>query len=219
MLDDKGVHIPGTLPENAPPPASNPTWPTSRSAAEVGSPEFAEDRTQINSLNNKLIFRDEMGERNANEGIRSQLASRMIQSLDQVLNVAQKLDAQFLQGLTDRARFVEGWEYNRAYDLANPVAVATGSNITAGGVPANRITDTSGAIAGAGVNASVATSALNNATIQLATLTTMVDELAQSQNTANTTIAGLFANVLSVLGKIQQAMTPANPTAPTAGAA
>ena len=220
MLDKDGNHIPGMPPEGS--QNTQPAPAACRTTAEIGSPEFAEALTQVNGLNGKLIFRDEMGERANNEGIRSQLATRMVRSFDDVLNTGQKLDALFLQGMTDRARFVEGWEYNRAYDLANPVAVATGNNLTAGAAPANRITDTTGAVAGGAVNAAVGISALNNVTAQVGILQTMVSELAQSQNTTNLQIAAAFDQVLSILGKVQATVapvaTPAPAVTPTAGA-
>ena len=194
MLDQQGNHIAGTPPEGV-----QTTGGTSRSAAEVGSPEFAEDRTQVNSLNNKHIFE---AAHTFLTSERAQISGRLIQSFDQVLGLAAKLDAQFLQGLTDRAVYGQGWEYNRQYDVANPVAIGTGANITAGGVPANRITDTTGAVAGGAVSAGIAMSTLNNVTAQVGILQTMVSELAQSQNTANQNIAASFNAMLGVLGKL-----------------
>ena len=123
---------------------------------------------------------------------------------DELLNTQQKLNHTFLQGLTDKARFVEGWEYNRMYDVANPVAVSTGNNITAGGVPSNRVTDSTGAVAGGAINSATAQSTLNNVTAQLGELSTMVDGLAQATYTANTAIAETQGTILEQLGQLIQ---------------
>ena len=183
MLDKDGNHIPGTLPEDVP---------------TFGSPEFAEDRTQVNSLNNKHIFE---AAHTYLTSERAQLSARLIQSFDELAGLTAKLNHQFLQGSTDRAVFQQGWEYNRQYDLANPVAVGAGANLTAGGAPANRIIDTTGAVAGGAVSAGIAMSALNNVSAQLGILQTMVDGLAQAENTANTNIADTLATVLGLLQK------------------
>ena len=199
-LDKDGNHIPGTLPENV---ATTGAPATVRTSAEIGSPEFAEDRTQINSLNNKHIFE---AAHTFLTSERAQLSARMVQSFDQVLSLAAKLDHQFLQGTTDRAVFQQGWEYNRQFDLANPVSIGTANNLGAGAVPSNRITDTTGAVAGGAINIGAALGLLNNVTAQLGILQTMVDGLAQSENTANTAIANTLATMLALL---QQALTPA----------
>lgn len=200
-LDKDGNHIPGTLPENV--ATTGAPAATVRTSAEIGSPEFAEDRTQINSLNNKHIFE---AAHTFLTSERAQLSARMVQSFDQVLSLAAKLDHQFLQGTTDRAVFQQGWEYNRQFDLANPVSIGTANNLGAGAVPSNRITDTTGAVAGGAINIGAALGLLNNVTAQLGILQTMVDGLAQSENTANTAIANTLATMLALL---QQALMPA----------
>ena len=83
--------------------------------------------------------------------------------------------------------------------MANPVAIGAGANLLAGSVPANRITDTTGAVAGGAVSAGIALGTLNNVTAQLGILQTMVDGLAQSENTANTAIANTLATMLKAL--------------------
>jgi hypothetical protein len=196
-LDAAGNHIPGTLPEGVPTLGTQ-----SRTAAEVGSPEFAEDRTQINSLNNKHIFE---AAHTFLTSERAQLSARLVHSFDELASLTAKLNHQYLQGVTDRAVFGQGWEYNRQYDLANPVAVAAGNDLTAGAAPANRITDTTGAVAGGAVNAGIALGTLNNVSAQLGILQTMVDGLAQSQNTANTSIANTLATMLALM---QKALAP-----------
>ena len=193
-LDAQGNHIPGTLPEGVPTLGA----PATRTAAEVGSPEFAEDRTQVNSLNNKHIFEAAHAFLTSE---RAQLSARLIKSFDDLLGLSAKLDHQYLQGATDRAVYGQGWEYNRQYDVANPVAVGAGANLTAGAAPANRITDTTGAVAGGAVSAGIALGTLNNVSAQLGILQTMVDGLAQSENTANTSIANTLATMLGLLQK------------------
>lgn len=200
-LDPQGNHIPGTLPEGVA-TISTP----SRSTAEIGSPEFAEDRTQVNSLNNKHIFEAAHAFLTSE---RAQLSARLIHSFDELSGLTAKLNHQFLQGSTDRAVYGQAWEYNRAYDLANPIAVGAGANVGAGSVPSNRITDTTGAVAGGAINVGAALGLLNNVTAQLGILQTMVDGLAQAENTANTSIANTLATMLALL---QKALTAANPT-------
>lgn len=205
MLDPQGNHIAGTLPEGVPTLGAS----ANKTNAEIGSPEFAEDRTQVNSLNNKHIFE---AAHTFLTSERAQLSARLIQSFDQLLGLSAKLDQQYLQGGTDRATFKEAWEYNRAYDLANPIAVGAGANVGAGSTPANRITDTAGAVAGGAVSAGIAMATLNNVSAQLGILQTMVDGLAQAENTANTSIANTLATVLGLLQKAL-ATTTTSPTA------
>jgi hypothetical protein len=191
-LDKDGNQIPGTFPG----PGSS--GGSGRTSQEIGSPEFAEDRTQVNSLNNKFIFDGAhstyLTERNRNQAVADQLAARMVHGLDEVLNTSQKLNHEFLNAVTARARYVEGWEYNRAYDLANPIAVGAGANLGAGSVPSNRITDTTGAVAGGAINSATAMATLNSLAEQTGILSTMVDGLAQSLYTANTKIAQTAAD-------------------------
>src|SRR5271169_3692303 len=194
-LDASGIHIPGTLPEGVPTFGSSAT----RTAAEVGSPEFAEDRTQINSLNNKHIFE---AAHTFLTSERAQLSARLVHSFDELASLTAKLNHQYLQGVTDRAVYGQGWEYSRQYDLANPIAVGAGANVGAGSAPANRITDTTGAVAGGAVSAGIALSTLNNVSAQLGILQTMVDGLSQSENTANTSIANTLATMLALVQKM-----------------
>jgi hypothetical protein len=201
-LDAQGNHIPGTLPEGV--PTLGASAATLSPISQTRRDSFSDDRSEVNQLNNKDIFEQAHIYLTSE---RAQLGARLVQSFDQVLGLAAKLDHQFLQGVTDRATWAQGWEYNRQYDVANPVAVASGANITAGSVPANRITDTTGAVAGGAVNAGIAMSTLNNVSAQLGILQTMVDSLAQSQNTANTSIANVQATILGLLQKLL-----ANPT-------
>jgi len=98
--------------------------------------------------------------------------------------------------------------------LANPIAVGAGANVAAGAVPSNRITDTTGAVAGGVINAGAALGLINNVTAQLGILQTMVDGLAQAENTANTNIADTLATVLGLLQKALANTTTTTP--PTA---
>jgi hypothetical protein len=113
-----------------------------RSAAEVGSPEFAEDRTQINSLNNKWIFAKEVFSEDTIRREEQQLFSVAMQSLTESVNLSKQLHGQFFTGMEDGRRIRDTWLYNTAYDLANPVAIGSGQNLGAGAVPSNRAIDT-----------------------------------------------------------------------------
>lgn len=205
MLDKDGNHIPGTPPEGVATLGGN-----ARTSAEIGSPEFAEDRTQVNSLNNKHIFE---AAHTFLTSERAQLSARLIHSFDELAGLTAKLNHQYLQGSTDRAAWAQGWEYNRQYDVANPVAIGTGANVLAGANPAQRVTDSTGAVAGGAVNAGIALGTLNNVTAQVGILQTMVSELAQSDNTANTSIADTLATILGLLQRMMANPTPATPAA------
>ena len=76
-----------------------PSSAPSRSTAEVGSPEFAEDRTQVNSLNNKWIFETAM-DRFLARSTRSDdhyadLQSRSLESLTEVVSLQKKVNSAF----------------------------------------------------------------------------------------------------------------------------
>src|SRR5271163_4267379 len=112
---------------------------------EIGSPEFAEDRTQINSLNNKFILAQEFAHFNT-DLIRSRdhhgdVAARGLQSLTESVNLQAKINQEYLDGVQAtrkhmaemfglRFKWSDMWAYNQAYDLANPVAVGTGAAVT-----------------------------------------------------------------------------------------
>lgn len=132
-----------------------------RTSAEIGSPEFAEDRTQINSLNNKWIFESSIADfwraRQRSDDHYADLQSRGLDSLTESVNLSKRVNEAFFTAIEDGRRIRDGWNYNTAYDLANPVAVGAGANVTAGAVPQNRAIDTA-----------TAQSALNNTTLQTA---------------------------------------------------
>src|SRR5580693_1409596 len=79
----------------------------------------------------------------------------------------------------------------------NPIRTGAGDNVAAGATPANRITDTTGAVSAGAVNASIAQAALGNVTAQLATLTTQVTTLAQTLSDSNAGIAALLAQLVA----------------------
>lgn len=118
-----------------------------RSQAEVGSPEFAEDRTQVNSLNNKWMFEAAMNEywarSSRSDDHYADLQSRSLDALTESLNLTKKVNSAFFEGVQDGRRSMQAWQYSTAYDLSNPVAVGTGADVTAGAVPQNRAIDES----------------------------------------------------------------------------
>jgi hypothetical protein len=124
--------------------------PSNRSEREVGSPEFSEDRTQINSLNNKFIFASEINHFN-------DLNSRSLKSLDGLIDLQVKVNQKFFEGVDDRARLRDITYYCTMYDLSNPNTLGTSDTVRGGVIPQNRAIDTA-----------TAQSALNNTTIQTA---------------------------------------------------
>jgi hypothetical protein len=135
--------------------------PALRTTAEIGSPEFAEDRTQVNSLNNKWIFESAMSrfweaERRSNDHL-ADLQSRGLQSFDNMLQLQEKVNEKFFSGVDDRARIRDQWNYVTSYDLSNPNTLGTSDNVRGGVIPQNRAIDTA-----------TAQSTLNNTTLQTA---------------------------------------------------
>src|SRR5271170_2699965 len=134
--------------------------------AEIGSPEFAEDRTQVNSLNNKfmfdaalLTFMDGLM-RSANH--LAELQARSLQSIDENLSLTKKLNGQYFESANDRAKLDTSTRaqllrleadnaYVTRYDLSNPVATGAGDTLTSAAYTPNRAVDT--ASAGVGVSA------------------------------------------------------------------
>lgn len=163
-----------------------------RTPAEVGSPEFAEDRTQINSLNNKRIH-EEYQDLALTEARRSRshyddLLSRGLQSFDQLLTLQSQLNQSFFSGVNDRARLRDQWNYITAYDLSNPATTGSADSLRANVAPANRVTDsiqnaTSGgvAVSAEAVAAAVAKQVDATVTPVLAVLQQVVSSLATTQ--------------------------------------
>lgn len=136
-----------------------PVAPASR--AEVGSPEFAEDRTQVNSLNNKWMFEAAM-DRFWSRSTRSDdhyadLQSRSLKSLDGLLELGSKVTQKFMESVDLNQRARMGFDYTTAYDLSNPNTLGTSDNVRGGVVPQNRAIDTA-----------TSQSTLNNTTMQTA---------------------------------------------------
>lgn len=143
-----------------------------RSPMEAGSPEFAEDRTQINSLNNKRIHEEyqdlaltaarrsqvnfdnlqqiSLRGLNISVDLQAQINERALKSLDQSQVELASINAQKL-------RHQDMWAYEQAYDLGNPVATGVGDTVRAGASTQQR-----------GVDTANVQSALNNTTMQTA---------------------------------------------------
>lgn len=179
--------------------------PFPKSPMEAGSPEFAEDRTQINSLNNKRIHeeyqdlaltaarRSQVNFDNINQialrslniavDLQAQLNARTVESLDHTRVELETLRSQ-------RARFADMWGYEQAYDLGNPVTTGAGDALRSAAYTPNRASDI--AASGVGVSAEAVAAAVAkqvDATITpvLATLQQMI----QALTTATTAIANV----------------------------
>lgn len=181
---------------------TQPTAPSSRTNAEIGSPEFAEDRTQINSLNNKFIFASEIvGWNNEYTALRKhadELSHRSLKSIDELLSLQMKVNGKFFDGVDDRARIRDGWDYVKSYDLSNPNTLGTSDNVRGGVIPQNRAIDTA-----------TAQSALNNTTVQTLIQTAVAGAVADAMNgTIPTLEAAIGAAVAAALVN-----TPAKPAA------
>ena len=183
--------------------------PYSRSAMEAGSPEFAEDRTQVNSLNNKYLFDSHLN-LSLTAAQRSQVNFDNLQQVSlRALNASVDLQAQLNQKIlsgfdqnaveiaainSQRMRFSDDANYVTRYDLSNPVTTGAGDTLRSAAYTPNRATDV--AAAGQGVNAEAITTALAkqmDATITpvLAVLQQIVSSLA----TTNASIANVLAQV------------------------
>lgn len=193
--------------------------PPPRSAMETGSPEFAEDRTQINSLNNKRIHEEyqdlaltaaRRGQTNFDNlqqislralnnsvDLQAQINERALKSMDQTTIELSHVNAM-------RARHSDMWAYEEAYDLGNPTTTGVGDNIRAGAAPANRITDTTGAVAGGSVDVAAA----GVATANLAALQQIIVGLGQTLQS----IQALIPVLVTASGG---ASTPSQTTAKT----
>lgn len=153
-------------------PCPYPTM-SGRTHAEIGSPEFAEDRTQVNSLNNKWMFESGLhtfnSERNALLSRSDQLFSHALEAMIENNALAKKLNGAFFNGIEDTRRH-QGTTYAQTirhaddnayvtrYDLSNPVTTGTGNALTGAAYTPNRATDT--ANAGQAVNAEAVSAAV-----------------------------------------------------------
>jgi len=153
------------------------------SPMEAGSPEFAEDRTQVNSLNNKFLFDSHLNLSLA-AASRSQVN---FDNLQQVSLRALNNSVDFQAQVNQRARHADDNAYVTRYDLSNPVTTGAGDTLRSAAYTPNRATDT--ASAGVGVSAEAVAAAVANAvtanlTPVLAVLQQIVASLANTQQPA-----------------------------------
>jgi len=177
---------------------------TSRTTAEIGSPEFAEDRTQINSLNNKEIFAREATRFDkmyfASFDHSNDLNARLVKSFDSLLGTQDKLNDAFFRVMAQNARWQDDNAYVTRYDLSNPNTLGT-SDVVRGAVdPQNRAIDTA-----------TAQSTLNNTTMQTAIEAAVANALNGTIPTLEAAIGAAVAAALTNVPKAAQA----SPTSPT----
>jgi hypothetical protein len=176
---------------------------------ETGSDEFFKAHSELNAVNAKRTY-DEFQDISLTSARRSQshfddINARTLSSFDQLQSLQTKINEEHFASLhelrkhlaniqTDRLRHADVWAYETAYDLGNPMTTGPADNIRAGGVTANRIVDTTGAVAGAGtavsaeaVAAAIAKQVDATITPVLATLQQMI----QALTTATTAIANV----------------------------
>lgn len=180
-----------------------------KTPAEAGSPEFAEDRTQINSLNNKRTFDEyqdlalaaarrsqvnfdnlqqiSLRALNNSVDLQAQINERALKSMDQVQVELAATNAQ-------RARHADMWAYEQAYDLGNPVTTGVGDTVRAGASTQQR-----------GVDAATTQATLNNTTLQTAIEAAVANAL---NGTIPTLQAAIGAAIAAALVN-----TPIKPTA------
>lgn len=174
---------------------------------EAGSPEFAEDRTQINSLNNKRIH-EEYQDLALTAARRSQvnfdnLQQVSLRSLNASVDLQIQLSNKTLQSIEDsrveletlrsqRARFADDANYVTRYDLSNPVTTGAGDSLRSAAYTPNRATDTASAgvgVAGEAVAAAIAKQVDATITPVVAALQQLIETLA----TTNASIANVLA--------------------------
>lgn len=169
---------------------------------ETGSDEYFKAHSELNALNGKRTY-DEFQDVSLASARRSQghlddLNARTLNSFDQLQSLQVRINEEHFSSIhelrkhlaniqTDRQRQADVWAYETAYDLGNPMTTGPGDNIRAGGVTANRIVDTTGAVVGAGasvaaeaVAAAVAKQVDATITPVLATLQQVVQALASA---------------------------------------
>ena len=169
--------------------------------------EFFENQSQTNALNAKRTF-DEYQDISLTAARRSQvnfdnLQQVSLRALNASVELQQNLNQKILADIeatkieletlrSQRARFADDANYVTRYDLSNPVTTATGDTVRAGAVPANRITDTVGAVSGGAVDVAAA----GVSTANLAVLEQLVAQLTQ----ATQTIAALASTLVTAAG-------------------
>jgi len=146
------------------------------------------------------------------------LQTRSVNSFDTLLGLQVRVNEDHFAGINDlrvrirslendRQRYADDSNYVTKYDLSNPVTTGAGDALRAGAVPANRITDTVGAVAGGSVDVAAA----GVATANIAVLQQMVAQLTQ----ATQAIAALVPVLVTAAGG---ASTPSQTQPkPTAG--
>ena len=172
---------------------------------EAGSPEFAEDRTQVNSLNNKYLFDSHLN-LSLTAAQRSQVNFDNLQQVSlRALNASVDLQAQLNQKIlsgfdqnaveiaainSQRMRFSDDANYVTRYDLSNPVTTGAGDTLRSAAYTPNRATDV--ASAGVGVSAeAVSASVANTLTVTLAPLMAILQQIVQALATATTSTANV----------------------------
>jgi hypothetical protein len=169
--------------------------------------EFFENQSETNALNSKFLF-DQTMEHQFTAAKRSQqnydaLQARLVTSMDETLNLQKKVNQDYFDQKAKleielehiramRQRHADDTHYVTAYDLSNPVTTATGDTLRAGAVPANRITDTVGAVAGGAVDVAAA----GVSTANLAVLEQLIAQLTQ----ATQAIASLVPVLVTAAG-------------------
>ena len=183
---------------------------------ESGSPEFAEDRTQINSLNNKYLFDAHLNlsltaaqrsqvnfdnlqqvslrALNASVDLQAQLNQRILANFDQSAVELANVNAQ-------RARHADDNAYVTRYDLSNPVTTGAGDTLRSAAYTPNRAVDT--ASAGVGVAAETVAAAIAKQVD--ATITPVLATLQQ--------IVQALATATTALGNVVNQAQPKQPTA------
>ena len=191
-----------------------------------GGPDYRQDRaatgdffasdSERNTLNGKEGY-DEHRTLFMTAAQRSQqhydtLQARLMESLDESLNLQKKVNTEYLTGrdhtrtilaqlAADKHRNDNAWDYETAYDLGNPMTTGVADNLRAGAVPANRAADVAAAGVAAGVNESVQT----NVTSQIAALTVQTGELVAGL----TALSGTISNFLTAQASANASMLAA----------
>lgn len=137
-----------------------------KSPMEAGSPEFAEDRTQVNSLNNKFLFDAHLSRSlvslDHNQSQFDNLNNIAMRALNNSVELQTQINAKILAGMdqtatelaatnSQRARHADDNAYVTRYDLSNPVTTGAGDTLRSAAYTPNRASDV--AAAGQAVNA------------------------------------------------------------------
>jgi hypothetical protein len=176
---------------------------------ETGADEFFKAHSELNALNGKRTY-DEFQDISLTSARRSQahfddINARTLNSFDQLQTLQAKINEEHFASIhelrkhlaniqTDRQRHADIWTYETAYDLGNPVTTGAGDNLRGGAATANRIVDSTGAVAGAGT--AVAAEAVASAVAKQvdATITPVLatlQQIVQALTTATTAIANV----------------------------